>query len=69
MAPSRKHHFIPAFYPEQWAGTDGLLIEWSRPRREVVPQRRHPNATGFQYDLYPFSGMPSETRQWFESIF
>ena len=26
---SRKHHFIPAFYLKQWAGHDGLLVEWS----------------------------------------
>ena len=69
MADPRKHHFIPAFYLSQWAGPDGLLIEWSRPHKEVKPIRRHPNATGFEYDLYAFLDLLPDTRQWFEKKF
>jgi len=69
MAAPRKHHFIPAFYLKQWAGADGMLIEWSKPHKKVVPIRRHPNATAFQTDLYTFQGLRPESRQWFEEAF
>lgn len=69
MAAPRKHHFIPAFYLKQWASADGVLIEWSKPYKKVVPIRRHPNATAFQTDLYTFPGLLPDSRPWFEDKF
>jgi hypothetical protein len=69
MNDPRKHHFIPAFYLKRWALNDGLLIEWSKPHKAILPQRRHPNATGYQKDLYSFPGMLPEAREWFEQQF
>ena len=47
-----KHHYIPVFYSSEWAGLDGRLCEYSRPYREVKPQRKHPDATGYVRGLY-----------------
>jgi hypothetical protein len=47
-----KHHYIPAFYSREWAGQDGRLCEYSRPYREVKPQWKHPDATGYVRGLY-----------------
>jgi hypothetical protein len=69
MAAPRKHHFIPAIYPKQWAGPDGTLIDWSRPHKKVVPIRRHPNAAAFQSQLYTFHELHPDSRQWFEEAF
>jgi hypothetical protein len=69
VAAPHKHHFIPAFYLKQWAGPDGMLIEWSRPYKQVMPISRHPNATAFQYDLYTFHNLLPDSRQLFEQAF
>jgi Protein of unknown function (DUF4238) len=66
---SHKHHFIPAFYTSRWAVNEGRLIEWSKPYREIKFQPKHPNATGFEYELYSFNDLPPELRQWFEDEF
>lgn len=47
-----KHHYIPAFYSREWAGPDGRLCEYARPYREVKPQWKHPDATGYVRGLY-----------------
>lgn len=47
-----KHHFIPVFYSREWAGPDGRLCEYTRPYREVKPQLKHPDATGYVRGLY-----------------
>ncbi len=69
MVQSRKHHFIPAFYLKNWAGADGKLIEWSRPHRAVVPTPRHPNATGYQFDLNRFDDLPPDIASILEDVF
>jgi hypothetical protein len=67
---SHKHHFIPAFYTSRWAVNEGRLIEWSKPYRDNIKFRpKHPDATGFECDLYSFNGLPTELRQWFEDKF
>ena len=55
-----KHHFIPAFNLKGWSNSEGFLIEYSRPHKVVKPQRRHPNATGYQRDLNSFSDLPPD---------
>lgn len=47
-----KHHYIPVFYSREWAGPDGRLCEYTRPYREVKPQSKHPDATGYVRGLY-----------------
>lgn len=47
-----KHHYIPVFYSREWAGPDGRLCEYTRPYREVKPQWKHPDATGYVRGLY-----------------
>jgi hypothetical protein len=69
VAAPHRHHFIPAFYLARWAGLNDELIEWSRPHKKIVPMRRHPNATGYQNNLYTFPGLLPESRQWFEERF
>lgn len=56
--PPHRHHYIPSFYLSRWAtGNDGRLCQYSRPRDGVVPNRRHPTATGFADRLYELSGL------------
>jgi hypothetical protein len=69
MGDPRNHHFIPAFYLSRWSGEDGRLVEWSKPHNKIIPIRRHPNATGFQRDLYTFPELRPDSRQWFEKHF
>ena len=66
---SHKHHYIPVFYLRQWTGQDGKLVAWSRPRRDVIPHRRHPQAVAYQEDLYAFKDLPDGISQWFEDQF
>jgi Protein of unknown function (DUF4238) len=66
---AHKHHFIPPFYLKGWANGDRLLVEYSRPHKVVKPQRRHPNATKYQRDLYSFNDLPPDIAQHIESNF
>lgn len=63
MNHSRKHHFIPAFYLKNWTSTNGKILEWSKPNGKVKSISRHPNATGFQLDLYTLSGLSPASKQ------
>jgi hypothetical protein len=47
-----KHHYIPVFYSQEWAGLDGRLCEFSRPHDVVRPKRVHPSGTGYMRGLY-----------------
>lgn len=73
MDAPNKHHFVPAFYLQKWAGLGAKgdeLIEWSKPYKTIKPIRRHPNATGFQSGLYTFPDLiDPAARQLFESEF
>jgi len=53
-----KHHFIPAFYSQKWAGQDGRLCEYSRPYDVVKPRRTHPDGTGYVRGLYTLPDAP-----------
>jgi len=66
MSTPIKHHFNPAFSLRPWAGTDGQLCEMKRINGKVVPRRTHPNATGFQKNLYRTDGVPTEDEQHLE---
>lgn len=64
MAAPRKHHFIPACYLKQWAGADGRVCEYKRVLpNKIVAHRRHPNATGYETNLYRLEGLPEALAQ------
>jgi len=57
----RKHHYVPAFYLKQWAGESGKLCQHRRlASGKVVPNRKHPDATGYKTNLYKIEGLPEE---------
>jgi Protein of unknown function (DUF4238) len=64
-----KHHFNPAFSLQPWAGSDGRLCEMRRINGRVSACRRHPNATGFEKNLYRTDGVPSDQEQHLEVKF
>ena len=65
----RKHHFVPVFYLKRWAGSDGRLVEFQRPYREVKAKRTYPDATGYEMDLYTMPGLPVGSEDYLESAF
>jgi hypothetical protein len=69
MNRPRKHHYIPAFYLQQWAGADGNVCQFMKIAERVARNRKHPNATGYQVDLYRIEGLPPENAQIFEEKF
>jgi hypothetical protein len=69
MNSPAKHHFNPAFSLKPWAVNDGELCEMKRINGNVVPRRTHPNATGFQKNLYRTDGVGAEHEQHLEMNF
>jgi len=69
MSTPIKHHFNPEFYLSRWTGNDGRLCQFSKPRDEIVPNRRYPSQTGFQERLYEMMDQPPELAQQVESRF
>jgi hypothetical protein len=64
-----KHHYIPVFYSREWAGPDGRLCEYTRPYREVKPQWKHPDATGYVRGLYTVPGSEPGVSEYIEHHF
>ena len=64
-----KHHFSPAFSLQPWTGSDGLLCEIRRINGRVAASRKHPNATGFEKNLYRTEGVPADQEQHLEVNF
>ena len=54
-----KHHYIPVFYLKRWLSGDGRLCVYSRQYGRVKANRKHPEATGYEYDLYAIRGADS----------
>jgi hypothetical protein len=69
MSVPRDHHFIPAFFLEQWQGTDDKLIEYTIKRGKLIAKPVGAGATGFERDLYAFPELPPETAQYMEQVF
>lgn len=67
--PPRKHHYIPSFYLKHWVGADQKVVEFSRPYKEVMRQKKFPSETGFEYDLYSFNELPPDAAQFIEEYF
>ena len=53
MESPTKHHFNPACSLKPWAGEDDNVCQMRKINGQVIPRRVHPNATGFERDLYP----------------
>jgi hypothetical protein len=68
-AKGQVHHYSPRFYLKRWAGSDGRLCEYSRPRDIVKPRMTHPSGTGYVRDLYTIAGLPPERSQVLENPF
>lgn len=69
MSTPIKHHYNPEFYLSRWIGDDERLCQFSKPRDEIVPNRRYPSQTGFQKRLYEMADQPPELAQQVESRF
>jgi hypothetical protein len=70
-AMPEKHHYIPVFYLKRWADKDGdgRLCVYSRPYDRVKVNRKHPDATGYEYDLNAIRGADAETEGHLEGRF
>jgi hypothetical protein len=64
-----KHHFNPAFSLKPWAGTDGLVCQMRFINGRVVHRRFHPNATGYERDLYKTDGLTQAEEHHLEENF
>ena len=62
------HHYVPRFYLKRWAGPTGLVVEYSRPHRELVVHSKTPKATGFQKHLYTLVGLPTGKQSVLEDV-
>ncbi len=69
MRVPRDHHFVPAFFLDQWTGPDRKLIEYSLKERRLIAKPIGPRATGYQFDLYAFSELPPDQAQFVEQKF
>jgi hypothetical protein len=69
MSIPRDHHFIPAFFLEQWAGPDGKLVEYTIKHGKLIAKPVGANATGYERDLYAFPELPSDMAQHIEQVF
>jgi len=64
-----KHHFSPAFSLKQFAGPDDLVCQMRLINGRVIPNRVHPNATGYERNLYRTLGLHQDTEHHLEENF
>ena len=69
MESPTKHHFNPACSLKPWAGEDDNVCQMRKINGQVIPRRVHPNATGFERDLYRIDGVKPELAQHVETNF
>ena len=65
----KRHHYVPVFYLKKWLTSDGKLVEFSRPYRDVIERRKYPRATGFVDGLYLIDNLPDHLQAWVEQVF
>jgi len=63
MTDPWRHHFSPVFYLKGWCDASGMLVQYSRPYKEVVARQVSPTATGFQPFLYTLEGQVDDKKQ------
>lgn len=67
--PTKRHHYIPAFYTKRWA-TDGRLLEYRRVHAgKLVWRRTAPDGTGWMENLYSIQGLEGPDAQKPEELF
>lgn len=69
MSDPVKHHYIPVFYLKNWAASDGKVIRYYRPHKELKASPIAPDNTGFENDLYSLEGCRPEIRNSIEKGF
>jgi hypothetical protein len=69
MSIPHDHHFVPAFYLQQWAGSNGKLVEYTIKHHKLIAKPVGPKSTGYEYDLYTFPELPPESAQFVEQKF
>jgi hypothetical protein len=69
VSDPEKHHYLPIFYLNRWAGLDGRVIRYSRPHREVVAHPIAPKNTGYEKGLYSLEGYNPAQRNTIEKNF
>jgi hypothetical protein len=65
----KNHHFTPIFYLTAWAGADGRVIRYNRPRDMVEAKPRPLRRTGSAEHLYTLQGVPPERQAMIETEF
>lgn len=68
MNEPRDHHFIPAFYLSEWAGTSGKLVEYTRKYGKLIAKPVGPRSTAFERDLYAFNDLPPDQRRYLKKV-
>jgi len=69
VSDPKDHHFLPVFLLRRWAGADGNLIRYYRPRSEVRARNASPTAAAKVTGLYALRGYPPEMRNVIEREF
>ena len=69
MSEPIRHHYLPVFYLNHWAGADGKVIRYYRPHRDVVASSISPKFTGFEQGLYRLDGYDPESENDIEKKF
>lgn len=52
MSIPKKHHYLPQFFMQRWAGHDGVITEYRHPHNRVTMKRKVPSETGYIEELY-----------------
>jgi hypothetical protein len=66
MGEPVNHHYLPVFYLRQWCNSEGKVVRYYRPHKDVVHSSITPERTGYEPHLYSLEGYPPDQRQWVE---
>ena len=69
MSEPNRHHYLPVFYLNRWAGPDGRVVRYYRPHHDVVASSISPKFTGFEQGLYRLDGYAPEAENDIEKKF
>lgn len=69
MSEPIKHHYLPVFYLKQWTGSDGRVVRYYRPHKQVRASPISPANTGYEPLLYALTVESPERRQVIEKEF
>jgi hypothetical protein len=63
------HHFIPAFFLQQWTGSNNKLVEYTIRFGKLIAKPVGPRSTGYEPGLYSFPELPPDAAQYLEQVF